>query len=92
MSLSAIPSSTGLATECRLGSPDSYFQLLTDACQDLDAPAGHLLHAQLVLLLMNHIGDETVLREAILIARQGLKTLSVTASHPHHVHTQEART
>ncbi|MDC6378833.1 DUF2783 domain-containing protein [Pseudomonas graminis] len=92
MSRLADTSTAGLATECRLSNPDSFFQLLTDACQDLDAPAGHLFHAQLVLLLMNHIADEAVLREAILIARQGVKLLSVTAPHPHHMQTEGTRT
>ncbi|MCU1722632.1 MULTISPECIES: DUF2783 domain-containing protein [unclassified Pseudomonas] len=92
MSTLSSPLATSLASECRLSNPDGYFQLLTDACQDLDASAGHLLHAQLVLLLMNHIGDEAVLREAIVIARQGLKLLSTTAPYPQQAHSEGTRT
>ncbi|MFD2641004.1 DUF2783 domain-containing protein [Pseudomonas japonica] len=91
MSRSATSPGAGLATQCRLGNPDRTYQLLTDACQDLDAATGHLLHAQLVLLLMNHIGDDDVLQEAIQIARQGLKRLAVTPSHSPRAHIEGAR-
>jgi Protein of unknown function (DUF2783) len=60
------------STDCRLPDPDACFALLTDACRDLDATQGHLLHAQLVLLLANHIGDPRVLRGAIGVAREAL--------------------
>ncbi len=91
MSASSFPLSAGLAADCRLSSPDSYFQLLNDACQDLDESAGHLLHAQLVLLLMNHVGDEAVLREAIVIARQGLKLFPASSSRAASAHREGVR-
>lgn len=61
-----------LVTDCRLPDVDGCFAMLTDACRDLDSTQGHLFHAQLVLLLANHIGDPQVLREAIDLARTGL--------------------
>jgi Protein of unknown function (DUF2783) len=64
--------SPAFSTDCRLPDPDACFTLLTDACRDLDATQGHLLHAQLVLLLTNHIGDLRVLRGAIGVAREAL--------------------
>ncbi|KVD77713.1 hypothetical protein WS62_02070 [Burkholderia sp. ABCPW 14] len=55
-----------------LADPDAYFAMLADACRDLDDAQGHLFHAQLVLVLMHHIADSDVLRDAIAIARAGI--------------------
>ncbi|AIO65340.1 DUF2783 domain-containing protein [Burkholderia oklahomensis] len=55
-----------------LADPDACFSMLTDACRDLDDAQGHLFHAQLVLVLMHHIADPDVLRDAIAIARAGI--------------------
>ncbi|AOJ81848.1 hypothetical protein WT60_14900 [Burkholderia sp. MSMB617WGS] len=55
-----------------LADSDARFSMLADACRDLDDAQGHLFHAQLVLVLMHHIADPEVLREAIEIARAGL--------------------
>lgn len=40
--------------------------------RDLSDEQSALVNAKLVLLLSNHIGDLTVLREAMTIARQGV--------------------
>lgn len=61
-----------------LADPDAYFSMLADACRDLNASQGHLFHAQLVLLLIHHVADLELLREAIGIARRGLDLVSVT--------------
>lgn len=58
-----------LDTRPRLADPDAIFALLVEAHAGLDEAASRRLDARLVLLLMNHIGDETVLREAIRAAR-----------------------
>jgi hypothetical protein len=71
--------SLAFSTDCRLPDPDACFTLLTEACRDLDATQGHLLHAQLVLLLANHIGDPRVLRGAIEVAREGLDLPAVAS-------------
>ncbi|MFN6956262.1 MAG: DUF2783 domain-containing protein [Acetobacteraceae bacterium] len=59
-----------LDTRPRVADPDAIFALLVDAHAGLDEAASRRLDARLVLLLMNHIGDEAVLREAIRIARE----------------------
>jgi hypothetical protein len=59
-----------LDTRPRIADPDAIFALLVEAHAGLDDAASRRLDARLVLLLMNHIGDEAVLREAIRIARE----------------------
>ena len=58
-----------LDTSPRLADPDALFALLVDAHRGLDDAASRRLDARLVLILANHIGDMTVLREAIEAAR-----------------------
>lgn len=58
-----------LDTRPRLDDPDGLFALLMEAHRDLDVAASRRLDARLVLILANHIGDMTVLREAIALAR-----------------------
>jgi hypothetical protein len=59
-----------LDTRPRIADPDAIFALLVDAHAGLDEAASRRLDARLVLLLMNHIGDAAVLREAIRVARE----------------------
>lgn len=51
---------------------DDFYQLLIDAHRDLSAEDSARLNARLILLLANHVGDLTVIREAIARARAGL--------------------
>jgi putative component of toxin-antitoxin plasmid stabilization module len=51
---------------------DDFYQMLIDAHRDLSAEDGARLNARLILLLANHVGDLTAIREAIGIAREGL--------------------
>ncbi|MCU0940572.1 MAG: DUF2783 domain-containing protein [Burkholderiaceae bacterium] len=51
---------------------DDFYQMLIDAHRDLSAKDSARLNARLILLLANHVGDLTVIREAIAIAREGL--------------------
>ncbi|WBY02367.1 DUF2783 domain-containing protein [Ramlibacter tataouinensis] len=53
---------------------DDFYEALIDAHRDLTDEQSEQLNARLVLLLANHIGDLSVLREAFAIARQGLDT------------------
>jgi hypothetical protein len=55
-------------TECRLPSPDDFYQRLLDAHRDLSPEQSHALNARLVLLLANHIGSPTVLDDALRAA------------------------
>lgn len=50
---------------------DDFYELLIDAHRDLDDAQSAMLNAQLILLLANHIGDLSVLREALAKAREG---------------------
>lgn len=59
-----------LDTRPRIADPDAVFALLVDAHAGLDEAASRRLDARLVLLLMNQIGDEAVLREAIRVAQE----------------------
>lgn len=60
---------TALDTHPRLDDPDLAFASLVDAHRDLTPEQSRRLDARLVLLLANHIGSVTVLREAIAAAR-----------------------
>jgi len=51
---------------------DDFYQLLIDAHRGLSAGDSARLNARLILLLANHVGDLTVIREAIAQARAGL--------------------
>ena len=49
---------------------DGFYQDLLAAHEGLEEGETHALNARLVLILANHIGDETVLRQALDLARQ----------------------
>ena len=49
---------------------DDFYEALIDTHRDLSAEQSAMVNAKLVLLLSNHIGDISVLREAMAIARQ----------------------
>ena len=49
---------------------DDFYEALIDAHQGLDDEQSLAVNARLVLLLANHIGDISVLREALAIARK----------------------
>lgn len=48
---------------------DDFYQLLIDTHRDLNESQSATLNAKLILILSNHIGDISVLREAMQIAR-----------------------
>jgi hypothetical protein len=59
-----------LNTEAHISKPDDFYQTLIDAHRGLNDEQSVKLNAKLVLLLANHIGDMTVLRAALKLARQ----------------------
>lgn len=61
-----------LNTEPNIAVPDDFYQELIDLHRDLSDEQSALVNAKLVLLLANHIGDMTVLREAMAAAREGV--------------------
>jgi hypothetical protein len=48
---------------------NDFYEMLSESHQDLDEGQSKMLNAQLILLLANHIGDVSVLREAFALAR-----------------------
>lgn len=48
---------------------DDFYQLLIDTHRDLGESQSAMLNAKLILILANHIGDISVLREAMQVAR-----------------------
>ncbi len=58
---------------------DDFYEALIDTHRGLTDADSELLNAKLVLLLANHIGDLSVLREALAVAREGLTPIP---SHP----------
>ena len=61
-----------LDTASRLADPDAVFAALMQAYRHLDDAQARAFDARLILLLVNHVGDEAVLRQAIAIAGEGL--------------------
>lgn len=57
-----------VCTDPRLIDPDGLFETLIAAHRDLDADASRRLDAKIILLLANHIGDASVVCEAIAAA------------------------
>mgnify|MGYP002624639236 CR=1 FL=1 len=51
---------------------DAFSERLVEAHRGLSDAQSELLHARLVLLLANHVGDLRVLDEAIALARAGV--------------------
>lgn len=49
---------------------DDFYEALIDTHRDLSDEQSATVNAKLILLLANHIGDISVLREAMTIARQ----------------------
>jgi hypothetical protein len=62
---------------------DAFYDALIAAHHGLTDAQSELLNARLVLLLANHIGELSVLREAIALARSGVAgTAAAAASGP----------
>ena len=57
-----------LRRELGLADGDAVYQALIDAISDLEDQAAMRVMAKMVLLLANHVGDETIIREAIAAA------------------------
>jgi hypothetical protein len=58
-----------LNTRSNMASYDDFYEALLTAHQGLDTAESHAMNARLVLLLANHIGDLSVLQDALRIAR-----------------------
>ena len=51
---------------------DDFYEMLIETHRDLSDEQSEMVNARLILLLANHIGDISVLREAMTIAREGV--------------------
>lgn len=63
---------TILVTTPNLPDADLAYTAIIDAHRDLMPAQSEALNASLVLILVNHIGDPTILDQAIKLARLGL--------------------
>jgi hypothetical protein len=51
---------------------DDFYEILIEMHRDLSAEQSALVNAKLILLLANHIGDISILRAAMQLAREGV--------------------
>jgi hypothetical protein len=58
-----------LITEPHLEAADDFYEALIESHRDLSTAQSHALNAKLILLLANHVGQQTVLLEALSAAR-----------------------
>ena len=54
-----------------LAAGDDFYEALLDAHQGLSDAESAAFNARLILVLANHIGDVSVLQQALVAARQG---------------------
>ena len=65
---------SALITDINLPDPDGFYESLISTHSELSPTQSEALNARLVLLLANHIGDLSVLREAMKLARSSIVT------------------
>ncbi|MBI1396948.1 MAG: DUF2783 domain-containing protein [Betaproteobacteria bacterium] len=65
-----------LVTTPNLDDPDDFYATLLAVHRGLTAEQSQALNARLILLLANHVGDSTVLREAVEAARASVIELN----------------
>jgi hypothetical protein len=58
-----------LRTESNISDPDAFYAELIDLHRDLTEEQSRLVNAKLILILANQVGDMSVLREAMALAR-----------------------
>ena len=61
-----------LITDINLSDPDGFYEALISTHSDLSPTQSEALNARLVLLMANHIGDLSVLLEAMKLARSSI--------------------
>jgi hypothetical protein len=57
-----------LKRDLNLARPDDIYNAIVDAHKDMTDEQVRAFDAKLILLLVNHVGDEAVIREALLEA------------------------
>jgi hypothetical protein len=68
-----------LDTAARFPDPDAAYRLIVEAHRGLDDDESRKLDAALILVLANQIGDLSVLREALALARAAVLPSAVAA-------------
>ncbi len=68
--------------------PDAFYEELINAQRDLSDEQAEMFLAKLVLILANHVGDRTVLSEAIALARANTLAAATPRSAATQSHTQ----
>ena len=63
---------SALITDINLADPDGFYEALINTHSDLTPTQSEALNARLVLLMANHIGDLSVLRQAMKLARSSI--------------------
>lgn len=60
---------TQLITEPNLPHADDFYQALIDMHQGLSDEQSQAVNARLILLLSNHVGELSILKQAMMMAR-----------------------
>ena len=63
---------SALITDINLADPDGFYEALINTHSDLTPTQSEALNARLVLLMANYIGDLSVLRQAMKLARSSI--------------------
>ncbi len=63
-----------LSTKSNFPDPDAAYRLIVDAHRGLSEAECAAVQSATVLLLANHIGDAQVLKEALAMARETVRT------------------
>lgn len=70
---------TALVTESRFPDPDRAYRALIESHRGLSDEESAVLNTTLVLILANHIGEPSVLQQALALAKQSLEQTSSTS-------------
>jgi hypothetical protein len=60
---------SALNTKPNLAKPDDVYDMLIRAHEGLSKPESDALNARLILIFANHIGDQSVIHDALKLAR-----------------------
>ena len=63
-----------LKTNANITKPDDVYELLIHTHDGLTKDQSDALNARLILILLNHIGDEAIIREALALAQSPPRT------------------
>lgn len=70
---------TALVTESRFPDPDRAYRALIESHRGLSDEESAVLNTTLVLILANHIGEPSVLQQALALAKQSLEQTNSTS-------------